>query len=532
MVKRLVGILGWLGTALVFAAVAVRFLKPELQQVWNALALAGLACVLLYILGQWRDILRVFGGRQARFGALTSASVLIVIGILVALNYVAARQNKRWDVTASKQFSLSEQTTKVLQNLKAPLKVTVFAREAGGPGENTTARFRDVLDSYQYYAKNLSVEYLDPDKKPAVARQYQIQTYGTAVFEYQTRTERVTSTSEQDLTNALIKVVQGQQKKVYFTQGHGEKDPTSADQREGYNGIGSALGGDNFGVEKLVLAQQHETPSDASVVVIAGPKTDFFPSEVDSLRAYMRTGGKVLMLLDPPERGDSAPLTNLVALLKDWDIELGNNVVVDVSGLGQLIGTDASVPVAANYPAHAITDRFNLLSAYPLARSVTIKSGGTSGRSPQTFIETSSRSWAESDIQKLLTTGQVKLDENAGDKKGPVSIAAAVSVAAEQPPAMPAGSDAKKPETRLAVIGDSDFAANSMLGIRGNRDIFLNTVSWLAQQENLIAIRPREPEDRRITLTADQQRRIFWLSVFIIPGLVLGTGIYAWWRRR
>ena len=82
------------------------------------------------------------------------------------------------------------------------------------------------------------------------------------------------------------------------------------------------------------------------------------------------------------------------------------------------------------------------------------------------------------------------------------------------------------------VVGDSDFAANGGLGIQGNRDLFMNTVGWLSQQENLISIRPKEADDRRITLTATQQTNIAWLSLLIIPGFVFGTGVYTWWRRR
>jgi ABC-type uncharacterized transport system involved in gliding motility auxiliary subunit len=203
--------------------------------------------------------------------------------------------------------------------------------------------------------------------------------------------------------------------------------------------------------------------------------------------------------------------------------------------MGQLLGTGPEVPVAAKYPAHAITDRFNLITAYRLARSVAPLSGGTSGKFAQTLVETSPASWAETDFKLLNTTGQVNQDLDKGDKAGPVSLAAAVSSPATDTPAPAAGAkpeDTNKPETRIVVFGDSDFASNSGLGIQGNRDLFMNAVNWLAQQENLIAIRPRDPQDRRVTLTNDQQRRIFWLTVFIIPGLILFAGIQTWWRRR
>jgi hypothetical protein len=188
--------------------------------------------------------------------------------------------------------------------------------------------------------------------------------------------------------------------------------------------------------------------------------------------------------------------------------------------------------VAANYPPHPITQRFGLLTAFPLARSASPVPGGVNGHIAQTFVESSPRSWAETDIKSLLTTGEVSLDESKGDKKGPISIAAAVSAAATAPAAPGQPPDAPKAETRVVVIGDSDFAANSGLGIQGNRDLFMNVVGWLSQQENLISIRPKEPDDRRITLTATQQTNITWLSLLIIPAAVFGTGVYTWWRRR
>jgi ABC-type uncharacterized transport system involved in gliding motility auxiliary subunit len=512
--------------ALVLAALAIRFGLPAKEQYAYYLAWGGLVCVLAYTLGQWREIAALFSGRHARYGTLAGVSVLVVLGILAAINYIGSKQNKRWDLTANKQFSLSDQSRNVLTKLDSPLQIRVFAQEPEFP------RFRDKLKEYEYASKKVSTEYIDPDKKPTVARQNQIQQYGTIVFDYKGRTERVTSDSEQDLTNGIIKVVSGQQKKIYFTQGHGERDTTSSD-RDGYNAIATALGRENYTLDKVVLAQQGAVADDAAVVVVAGPKIDFFPPEIDALKKYLDKAGKVLLELDPPDKPDSQPLKNLIALAHDWGSEVGDDIVVDASGMGRLIGTDESVPVVSTYPPHAITARFQLVTAFPLARSVTPVTGGVSGRTAQTIAETSARSWAEKDIRGLMTSGQVSLDESKGDKKGPISIATAVSAAsgATDPP-KPGAEPEKKPETRVVVFGDSDFVANAGLGIQGNRDLFMNTIGWLSQQENLIAIRPKEADDRRITLTATQQNNIMWLSLLIIPGVIFGSGVYSWWRRR
>lgn len=531
MVHRILGIVGWLGTAIVFAAVVMRFLKPEWDQYASYAAWGGLACLLLYTAGQWREIAVFFRRRQARYGALASASVLIVLGILIAVNYLSSRQNKRWDLTENQQFSLSDQTVQLLRKLDAPVKFLVFDQEANFD------RFRTRLTEYEYHSNDVDVEYIDADKRPVQARQYEIQSYGTVVIEYKGRRERVTSDREEDITNGLIKVITGEQKKVYFVQGHGEKSHTST-ERDGYGSIAAGLGRDNYGVDGLVLAQHKEVPADASVVVVAGPKTDLLQGEADMLRRYLGRGGHVLLLVDPPEAdGGGQPV--IEALLKEWAVDAGRNIVVDVSGMGQLIGTDASVPVAASYPAHPITDRFNVLTAYPLARSVGPVSGGANGRSAQTIVETSPRSWAEADIKAIGTGGEVELNQDKGDKPGPVSIGVAVSAPAADAAGTTGdaakdakGEERKKPESRLVVMGDSDFAANFALGIQGNRDLFLNAVNWLAQQENLIAIRPKEAGDRRITLTARQQTGIFWMSLLVVPAAVLGLGIWTWSRRR
>jgi len=532
----ILGVIGWIGTLLVFASLGIRFLRPEWAQYQQYAAWAGLALVLVYLAGQWRDIATFYKGRSAQYGTLAVVSVLVFAGILGAVNYLASRQNKRWDLTANQVYSLSEQTIKVLQNLDAPVKMTAFDQEQALDG------YRDRLEVYSYHSSNVTTEFVDPVKNPIRAKAAEITSLGTIVIEYKDRTERVSSSDEQAIANALIKAVTGAAKKVYFTQGHGEKDTANSD-RAGYSAISSALGSDNYGVDKVVLAQAREVPADASVIVIAGPQTDFLQPEIDAIKTYVAKGGKVLALIDPPE--DPTRTTPVLdGFLHDWGFNVGNNIVVDASGIGQLLGTDASVPVAASYPSHPITTNFQLMTAYPLARSVDAVEGGVDGHTPQSLVQTSPQSWAEADIAGLAKSdGRVELNADKGDKAGPISLGAAVSAPATDAPATPeakpetpAGQTPEqappKPESRIAVIGDSDFASNGILGVQGNRDFFVNTVNWLAQQENLIAIRPREPEDRRLTLTAFSNRVILWLSVFILPGLVFAAGIYSWYGRR
>ena len=534
MLEKILNVLGWLGVGVVFVGMVARFVIPEQQDLWWWLLVGGLVLVLVYTLGQWRSVVAVFSRRQARYGTLATSGVLLGLLILVGANYILARQNARWDLTAARQYSLSDQTISILESLEMPIRVLVFATELEFPS------YRDRLAEYEYTSSQVSLEFIDVDKNPVLAQQYEIRSYGTVVFDYNGRIERVVSDQEQELTNALIKAVEGEERKVYFLQGHGERIPTDT-EREGYSSLTDGLRLDNLSVDTLILAQIGEVPSDASVVVVAGPATDLFPAEVDLLREYLDGGGKMLFLIDPPTEPDAVASNNLIGFIREWGIEIGLDIVVDVSGIGQLVGTDATAPVAAAYPSHPITnDLGNLITAFPLARSVKPVPGGSDGRLAESFVETTPRSWAESNLD--LTSGEVALEEDQGDVPGPVSIAAAVSI--EIPAAVATSTptdgeneaendtDESPSEIRIAVFGDSDFATNGRLGIGGNRDLALNTMSWLTEQENLISIRPRQPEDRRITMTADQQFRVVLVSLLLIPALIIGAGILTWWRRR
>jgi ABC-type uncharacterized transport system involved in gliding motility auxiliary subunit len=529
--QQILSILSYAGMAMVFGALAVRVFKPEWNQYAVYASWTGLALVLLYTIGQWREIVTFFRRRNARYGAIASISVLVVLGILVAVNYVSAKQNKRWDLTSNRQYTLSEQTVKLLGELKTPVKFVVFETDA------EVDRIRVRMNEYAYQSKQVSVEYIDPDKRPVPAKEYEIQSYGTVVVEHMGRRERVVvaqgqAPSEQDLTAALVKVLNPTEKRVYFLAGHGEKDPTNT-ERGGYSSIIDSLRQDNFQWEKLIIAQTNAIPENATVLVLAGPKTDLLEGEAALVRQYLSArNGKLLVLLDPPEDFKKpAPLPQIEAIVKEWGINATQSVVVDVSGLTKI----ATIPVAAPpYPEQAITSRFQLITMFPVARAVVPAMGAPADRTAQSFIQTAQRTWAETNLASLDPPDNLSPDPDKGDITGPVSIAAAVTVPAKADAAEQKkdGEEQRPPETRVAVIGDSDFVANAYLGIEGNRDLFLNTVNWLAQQESLISIRPKEPSDRRLTMTANHVMGVLWMSLVIVPALVIGAGVFTWWRRR
>ena len=508
--QKIFGIIGWIGTILVFGAVAVRLavryegISADWNQYATYAAWAGLVAVLVYMAGQWRDVAKFYEGRGARYGTLSIISIVVFAAILVAINYLGARQNKRWDLTANQIYSLSDQTTKILQELKEPVQITVFERT------DRQAPLRAQLNEYGYQTTQLKTRFIDPDREPEATANAKVEVVPTLLIEYKDRSQRINTSNEQELTNALIKVTTGAARKVYFLQGHGEKDPASSD-RAGLSAIAEQMKQDNYEFDQLVLVQTKTIPEDATVVVIAGPVTDLFATEIEALNTFVAKGGKVMVLVDPLVKGPAQPL--LLQFLADWGISAGTESVKDEIG-GARVGANDSVTVAAEYPPHAITAGFGLYTLFPLARQVAPIEGGSNGRTAQPLVKTSSE-----------------------NKAGAATLGAAVSAPATVTPAVsgnatPPAPDAPKPETRIVAIGDSDFATNAAVGFQGNRDFFMNAMNWLSQQENLIAIRPRQPQDHRLTMTEDQTSLVVILSLFILPGLVFASGVYSWWKRR
>ena len=295
MAQKILGIVGWIGIATVVAGMVARFVIPAQIEVWWWTMVAGLGLVAVYMLGQWRSVLELFRRRQARYGTLATTSVLLALAVLVGANWVLARQNQRWDLTAGRQYSLSDQTVRILESLESPIRVLVFDTEGA------FQRFRDRLAEYEYISDEVSLEYIDIDRDPVLARQYEVQSYGTVVFDYNGRIERVVSDQEQDLTNGLIKAVEGEERNVYFLTGHGERNPTDTEQRTGYSSLADALRRDNLSVDTLNLVEVGEVPADAAAVVAAGGTNDLLPAEIDLLRGYLDRGGALLALIDPPD---------------------------------------------------------------------------------------------------------------------------------------------------------------------------------------------------------------------------------------
>jgi hypothetical protein len=533
--NQILTIVGWLGTVLV-ALVVGRFAAsdPRWDAYLAAAGVAGVVCLCVYVVVRLRDHQP---RERARAGEsrLQAATLMSGVGIAAAIAMLAGSYGPRWDVTGNGVYRLSNETREVLRRLDAPVRVLLFVEDADLPV------YRDLLDEYAAASRLVAVEHVDVEAEPARARQYDVQEYGTSVVEYRGRFELIRGPSEQEFTNALMRLREGRTRKVYFTTGHAERDIAST-ERVGYSGIIAALRRDNFVVETINFTEQADIPSDATLVVVAGPRADFFSGEINALQRYRAKGGAMLFLVDPFEDlkryitesglalfmmdpssvSGSGELRNLTAFIRGEGAELGNDVVVDTSEMGQFIGTDASVPVAASYPPHPITQGLTALSAYPMARSV--KPVPADGTTASAFIETSERTWSETDIQQL-GAGRLSMDQEDGDRPGPVSLGVAVEA---QTRSAPAG-QAPARQLRMVAVGDSDFAANYSANIPGNAEMFLSIVRWLAQ-ERVATIPPRLPQERVLTMAAWQHRFISWIALLLLPGMAVGVAAYL--RRR
>jgi gliding motility-associatede transport system auxiliary component len=461
---------------------------------------------------------RVFG-RNLRFGTNLAVAAVAVLGIIVVVEALSLRHSHRFDLTANKRYSLSAQSQQLLKALPQPVKATAFYQDGQGGRESA----KDLLDQYAYYGKQFTYEFIDPDRNPGLAKRYGITSYGTIVLESGDKEEKVPVGDEENLTNALLKVIREGKKVVYFLEGHGEHSINNT-ERDGYSEAKRAIESQNYAVKSLSLLTEGKMPDEASILIIAGPRKDLLEAELAEVTRFIERGGKVMFLVDP----EGPP--GLPTYLADYGIQVVEGVVVDL--VSRLFGADYLMPVITSYEQHPITKNFEVASFFPLALAVKTTDKMPERVSAQLLAKTSPNSWLKRDMQELKAElraeGRPLLNERL-DERGPVPVAAVASVTIRREGAADKGSK----NARLVVFGDSDFASNNYLNLSGNRDLFLNTVSWLAEEENLIAVRPKEGGSFFTPVTANQERLIFWLSMIVLPAVVVGSGVATYiWRRQ
>jgi len=521
-----ISILGLAGLVALGAGLILASSSGEWTTGATILGAAGAALIAVFLVANRQAVLGALGSRSTVYGANLAVVLILLVAILSIVNVMAARHHARYDLTHSRMFSLASQTVKLLKSLDKDVDVLAFFQETSGDKE----KVEDLLKEYSYVSDKFKVQFIDPDKNPGITKRYGVTEYGTIVLECGDKVERITEgggTEEEDVTNALLKVIREGKKKVYFVEGHGEADIDDTG-RTGYSAAKDALEKQNYDVEKLFLMEKEDVPEDCALLVIAGPDKDFLQSEKDAIERYVGRGGKVLFMLDPK------PSTGLGDFLKKWQVKVGDDVVVDVSPAGRLFGVDEFMPMAMKYPGHPITKDFNIATLFPYARSIRPGEERKGDVTAEIIVETGSQSWAETGPM----TGEITYDPEE-DRRGPISLGVAVTVetepdtaAADEAAAGEEGEESRPRKARLVVLGDSDFANNSFIQFSGDQDFFLNIVSWLAEEEDMISIRPKSPEDRRVHLTAKQTKIVFYLTQIVLPLCVLGVGVGVWLKRR
>jgi ABC-type uncharacterized transport system involved in gliding motility auxiliary subunit len=498
--------IGWIGIIALLLSVLAWRLGSQPKWLPQLLLALGVVSVGLFIYLSPEALRAVFRRRQTRYGGNALVMSLALLGILFFVNVWSNNNHKRWDLTQNKRYSLSPQTIAVLKGLTEPIKITGFyVPEQGGQRE----RVEDLLQEYRYHTDLLQVQFVDPDQNPGLARQLGISSSGVLVFQRGDKKQESFAIDEQDITSNILKVSRDVQKTVYFTTGHGERDPEDYNS-ENYSQIKAVLERDNYLVKTVNLATVTDTlPSDVAAIVVAGPRGPFAPQEAERLGKYLDDGGKVMVLADPTVD------TGLDGLLARWGVTLRNDAVIDPTS--SFFG-DVATPLVSRYRFHTITkDLGGLSTFFPLARSISATLSLTD-TTVTALVETSANAWGETDLQNP----QASLDP-AKDTKGPLTLAVAVEKTAEK-------------KGRLVVFGDSDFASNNALSVRGtvgNPDLFRNAINWLAEEESLIAIGPKAPEQRTIRpLTPGEERFLFYSTVIILPLAVLLAGGLVWWHRR
>jgi ABC-type uncharacterized transport system involved in gliding motility auxiliary subunit len=531
------------GLISILLSALVRFFLPEISSAALHLLILGLVLIFISALGSLSEIKTFLGSKQGRYSTNTAIMVGVFIAIIVLLNLAGITRYKRLDLTASSKFTLAPQTQRVIQELKQPVEaIGFFPNDSQYQAVQRGAQ--NLLEEYRYFNRKFSFRFVDPDAKPAVAKQYRVKANGTIVFLSGERQRALAGASEQGFTGALLEVTGVEAKKIYFLSGHGERDVNNL-REDGYTVASVGLIRDLYKVETLNLTLTPEVPDDCAVLVISGPKNAIPEAEAKAVYNYLKNHGKVLALLDPN------PPDEIQAVLAEWGIRAGQGHIIDNAAY---VAPDKATPAVFRdkYPPLLITAGLDT-SYYPDATSVVLTDQLT--RVLEAQMETQKdqqnpdiKRWplAPAQYQHLVVLPAVlttptswletdpKVEEYEQDKDTPGPLAIAVQVIASAPlnEESPTETSRQTKLTRIIVIGDSDFASNKHIQNGGNGDLFLNSVNWLAEEQHLISIRPKPYTFRRLVVSDDASRFIRFSSLALLPFLVILVGVIVWYRKR
>jgi ABC-type uncharacterized transport system involved in gliding motility auxiliary subunit len=450
--------------------------------------------------------------RQTKYATYASTYILIVIAVFVVANVLADRYNKSYDATSNKRYSLSEQTAKIVKGLTQDATITYF---------NQSTHFsdgKDLLDQYANLSRKVHVQYVDPDKNPQAAREAGIRNFGTAVVQIGSKKDEAKSMTEEGITGSFIRDLKNTTRTVCFVSGSGEHQLDNS-SRDGFSDFKDLLAKDDYQSQTIDLLQNAEVPNTCTTLVVGGPTRNYEQPEVDAIKKYVENGGRALFMLDPPlkiGRSDIAPNDALTSLLGGWGVSLDKDLIIDMNPLGQVVGLGHEVALVTNYGTQPIVDGMKgTATGFPLSRSLEIR--GTDKSSVEKLIETSASSLATTNLESAAVSVN-----DPKNKKGPLTIAAAANYSTGK----------ENSQGRFVVIGSSSWAVNGFINFNGNSDLALNTINWLSSDEDLISIRPKQQDDRRITMTRAQLSWVRATSQFLLPMIVVITGVFVWLKRR
>jgi gliding motility-associatede transport system auxiliary component len=448
--------------------------------------------------------------RAANF-AQAAVYTLIIVAILGVLNFLAQRYNKSFDSTANKKYTLSDQTAKVVKNIPGDLTITYWDRPAN------FSNAQDLFDRYKGLSPKVTVEYKDVDKNRTEAIAAGVKNPLPNIFvKVGNKTETAKSLTEEEVTGAMVRALKGGDRTVCFTSGFGEGSTADTTGGEGLGNVKDLTEKNNYKTKVVPLIPKPEIPSDCTILVVAGPKRDYLQPAVDAIKAYVENGGRALIMLDPPLQFKTTIDENaaLVAVLDSWGVKMDKDLVLDLSGVGQLFNLGPEFPIVTKYEDHAIVrDMKDEATGFPIARSMQVAKGD------------------KTMVSALFSTSDDAVATE--DLKNPQ-----VNVKAAKPGARILGvagtytTGKENGNGRFVVVGTSRWIGNGFLAFNGNRDLYMNMLNWLSSDEDLISIRPKDPEDRRLNMNSRQATMLFYESVVLIPLAIIILGVGVWWKRR
>ena len=526
--KAKIRIIGIISLILINLGFTLTYINPQ-NPYSSIIIILGLIGVLAFLLSS-RMALTHFFQRiiQIKYFLNVVALIILGIGIPVFIELISARVNYRYDLTENKRFTLSEKTKNVLKTLKEPIDFYVFSFE----GDQQFEKIKNLMDMYKVESKKINIIWVNQWSDPQLAKKFDVKTYGTIVVKKGDNYKKVTDVNEENITNAILEI-NSPKKTIYVLTGHGERNIDSSES----NGLSEWLTSvkkDNYEVKKLILLEKGKVPEDCAVLVIPGPTAKFLNQEEKILIDYINNGGKVLALIDTdtPEE--------VVKFFENFGVKIGRDLVIDIGPIATLMGTNGVMPIITSFGNHKIVRNFPYNPILVVARSVEPDTSNARFQSTG-LIYSSKSSWAEVDLEHL---DNVKYDEGI-DKAGPICLGVATEIELKSSSSEDENKENNKSEenedeenknkqnkARLVVFGDVDFITNSYIDNPGNSQLVLNSINWLAESENLIAIRPKEKKFVPIFLSQMQQNLILFLPIVLLPFNIFLIGMLIILPRR